>query len=271
MPGQQGSIVRDRRLRYFGSLNSDGTWRIMLPDGGYVDKVVRGPEKPFPFACGDKVGELTIIGWAPMFRPSHVATFSATNNATGIKGNGWHPKVRCSCGNEGFVSRQNLLKGRSTRCDKCAKVKASQSRYGKYMDAMEDDGHRTRLLNRLAACITRCHNQNSKHYTSYGARGITVCQQWRDDRSTFLVYVQSCEGWDVPAMEMDRIDNDRGYEPGNIRFVSRRENIQNRRKANDLSQRILALEKENAGLRHSLLRAQEQIHDLEQQRAALSA
>ena len=132
--------------------------------------------------------------------------------------------------------------------------------YWKYTLAMPDDGHRTRLLNRLSSAISRCHNPKNAQFRAYGGRGIHVYQEWRDDRTAFLRYVQTCEGWDNPALEMDREDNSGGYVPGNIRFLSRRENLQNVR-------RIHVLEAEIQRLRRVICRQQEQIHDLKQRGA----
>jgi hypothetical protein len=114
---------------------------------------------------------------------------------------------------------------------------------------MGDDEHRTRLLNRLSAAITRCHSPNSRVYKHYGERGVHVHQQWREDRAAFLRYVQTLPGWDDPSYEMDRINVDGGYEPGNIRFVSRSDNLKNKRQVADMQRRIAELEAEVTYLR----------------------
>ena len=120
-----------------------------------------------------------------------------------------------------------------------------------YSEAMADDDHRTRLLNRLASAITRCHSPSNRAYQHYGGRGIRVCPEWRFDRAEFLRYVQTLDGWDNPTFEMDRIDVDGHYEPGNIRFVSRSDNLRNKRKIADLEARV----------RHLEQRLKEQVHD----------
>jgi hypothetical protein len=98
------------------------------------------------------------------------------------------------------------------------------------------------LLNRLAAAITRCHSPTARTYEHYGLRGVTVHQEWRDDRASFLRYIQTLPGWDVSKLEMDRENTDGSYEPGNLRFVSRSKNLRNKRKIADLEQRIRELE-----------------------------
>lgn len=151
--------------------------------------------------------------------------------------------VQCDCGRPEYtVSKDNFKNFRSTRCNVCAKSAASTKRFWRYSEAMPDDEHRTRLLNRLSSAISRCHNETCRVWKHYGARGITVFEEWRDDRAAFLRYVQTLSDWDRPDYEMDRIDVDKGYEPGNIRFVSRSENARNKRRVADLEARIRELE-----------------------------
>lgn len=180
---------------------------------------------PLP-AIGTRSGKLTVTGYV-----------------LGVRGGVQSLVVRCDCGRpEHVVDRCNFREFRSTRCDTCAKVAAAGKRWWKYAAAMSDDAHRTRLLNRLAAAITRCHNPDCRIYKHYGSRGIFVHQEWRDDRSSFLRYVQTLPGWDDPARDMDRVDNNRGYEPGNIRFATRSENARNKRTVVALEQRVAELE-----------------------------
>lgn len=72
-------------------------------------------------------------------------------------------------------------------------------------------------------------------------------EPWLQDKRAFLEHVVSLEGWDNPDLEMDRIDVDKGYEPGNIRFISRQENMLNKRSVQKMQARIHELE---ARVRH---------------------
>lgn len=74
--------------------------------------------------------------------------------------------------------------------------------------------------------IERCQNTKSKAYRYYGARGISVCPEWRD-AATFLAWAES-NGY-RPGLEIDRIDVNAGYSPENCRFVTHQENSQTRR------------------------------------------
>lgn len=206
--------------------------------------VVRGMRKPPPFPVGAKVGEITVVKWASRVTP-------------GGRALGWQPWCQCSCGWEGFVYRENLLSGRTTRCNGCAKIAANAKRYWKYRDACPDDATRIRLLNRLSSCIARCHNPKNSSYGSYGGRGIDVWPAWRTDRTEFLRHAQTLPGFDDPNLELDRVDNNLGYVPGNLRFVTRGDNVKNRRTVAELQAQIQRLTAENADLRRRLRGAEE--------------
>ena len=71
----------------------------------------------------------------------------------------------------------------------------------------------------------RCHNPKSSKYKWYGARGIAVCEEWKNDFMSFYSHI----GTRPDGYELDRIDNSKGYEPNNVRWVCRKENVRNRR------------------------------------------
>lgn len=201
-----------------------------------VGSAISGSRRRYPLPnIGHRSGKLTVTGYM-----------------AGTRGGVSALLVQCDCNSAEYTVDQNNFKNfRSTRCPLCAKTAAVTKRYWVYSEAMADDAHRTRLLNRLAAAITRCHSSTSRAYQHYGGRGISVCSEWRSDRTAFLRYVQTLEGWDRPDFEMDRINVDGHYEPGNIRFVSRSDNLRNKRKVADLEARIRYLE----------LRLSQQVHD----------
>lgn len=201
-----------------------------------VGSAISGSRRKYPLpSIGHRSGKLTVTGYV-----------------AGTRGGVSALIVRCDCDEAEYtVDNHNFKNFRSTRCPICAKRASSAKRYWVYSEAMADDGHRTRLLNRLASAITRCHSPTSRVFPHYGERGITVHQEWRDDRASFLRYVQTLEGWDNPAFEMDRINVDGHYEPGNIRFVSRSDNLRNKRRIADLEARIRYLEQRLAEQVHN--------------------
>ena len=80
--------------------------------------------------------------------------------------------------------------------------------------------------------IDRCSSDWDEHYKWYGARGITVCDEWLDF-STFRDWAMA-NGYDPNApfgvCTIDRIDNDKGYSPENCRFVDMKTQSNNKRK-----------------------------------------
>jgi hypothetical protein len=72
----------------------------------------------------------------------------------------------------------------------------------------------------------RCLNPRSEKWSYYGGRGITVCERW-------LVFANFIADMGPPPFSgatLDRIDNARDYEPGNVRWATRLEQLQNTRK-----------------------------------------
>jgi hypothetical protein len=89
----------------------------------------------------------------------------------------------------------------------------------------------TRIYGIWAGMVRRCCNdiQSEVHkseYIRYYSRGISVCDEWKDDCISFYNWAIS-NGYD-DGLEIDRIDNDGNYEPSNCRWVTRSQNLQNR-------------------------------------------
>lgn len=76
----------------------------------------------------------------------------------------------------------------------------------------------------------RCNNPKNKNYADYGGRGVKVCDRWQTDFSAFLADVGR-----RPSSELtlERIENDGNYEPGNVRWATRKEQKANQRPRKD--------------------------------------
>lgn len=72
----------------------------------------------------------------------------------------------------------------------------------------------------------RCHNPKSQRFEHYGARGIFVCERWRDSFENFYEDVGPRPG---PGYSLERQDNGKGYEPGNVVWATRVEQQRNKR------------------------------------------
>ena len=69
----------------------------------------------------------------------------------------------------------------------------------------------------------RCSNKKSTHYDRYGGRGITVCARWKRFENFYKDMGERPEG-----LTLDRIDNNGNYEKSNCRWVTHKENCNNR-------------------------------------------
>ena len=76
------------------------------------------------------------------------------------------------------------------------------------------------------AMIRRCESEKAHNYRWYGAKGVKVCPEWRKDFLTFKAWADS-HGYSH-GLELDRIESEGDYAPGNCRFVTKKANIRNR-------------------------------------------
>lgn len=73
--------------------------------------------------------------------------------------------------------------------------------------------------------IARCYNPKHVYYARYGGRGIVVCERWRKSFPNFLA-----DMGEVPEkLQIERIDSDKNYEPGNCKWATVKEQALNRR------------------------------------------
>ena len=71
--------------------------------------------------------------------------------------------------------------------------------------------------------LTRCNNENRSAYNRYGGRGITVCDEWKNDFLSFYNYVIALPHYGEEGRTIDRVNSDGSYEPGNIRWATYKE------------------------------------------------
>lgn len=126
---------------------------------------------------------------------------------------------KCICGEESIALQGNLVTGKSKNCG-CKK---------EYNTPKNNVIHHT-LYRRWSNMKTRCYNENTKDYKYYGGRGIRVCDEWLDDFMKF--YSWSIGHGFSDDLTIDRKNNDGNYEPNNCRWVSMKEQNQNKRNTN---------------------------------------
>lgn len=140
--------------------------------------------------AGEVVGELKVIGLA--------------EPVCGRKA--W--LCRCACGVEIVCKDADLRTGATASCG-CVRPIGRRAMYSVW-----------------CAMIQRCENEKSSAFKHYGGRGIKVCEAWRKSFQQFVEDVGERPG---PEYSIDRIEVNGNYEPGNVRWATADEQINNRR------------------------------------------
>ena len=163
------------------------------------------PQKAVTSLVGEVFGRLTVMCLLGSFK------------------NRIYYRCECSCGGTVEVPGASLRYGNTTSCgcisrEKTAKRNTSHGKSG------------TPLYGLWHRMWQRCTDKNCADYQYYVARGITVADTWKD----FSVFEQDV-GPRPDGMTLDRVDNNLGYQPGNVRWVSRAEQMLNTRYVNNIT------------------------------------
>lgn len=124
----------------------------------------------------------------------------------------------CACGNTVHTSG-SMLRNRNTRsCKSCA------------LNERKPYKHKVvhkRIYTAWQSMVARCHNPRKSGYELYGKRGIVVCKEWKNSFDNF--YDWAMENGYEDHLSIDRIDVDGNYEPSNCRWVTTKEQNNNKR------------------------------------------
>lgn len=126
---------------------------------------------------------------------------------------------KCDCGKEIEVMSQYLIYKTKYSCG-CSR-KPIIKRKRKY----EEKNQRLYII--WHSMKQRCYDKNSKSYKYYGAKGIKICDEWKNNFAKFQEWALKNGYQD--NLTIDRIDNNKNYEPNNCRWLTRKENNLNRK------------------------------------------
>ena len=154
---------------------------------------------------GERFGRLVVLAHADARRSGHKMRARAV--------------VRCDCGTEKEIWSESLKYAKTVSCG-CLQREV-------VADRERTHGMATTPLYKVWSSIKRrCRVPDDPHYAEYGGRGITVCDEWADD---FAAFARAVGKRPSVRHSLDRVDNDRGYEPGNVRWATHTQQMRNTR------------------------------------------
>ena len=164
---------------------------------------------------GSKFGKWTVLAFVRSYYPERDYYDYAV----------W--KCQCECGTvEELTSGTLNDMARRKYHDGCWKC---ESKYKDVYEKIKNDENYRHSYRVWFNMCSRCNKKENRQYKNYGGRGITVCNEWKDSFKAFYFYVSTLEHYGELGRSLDRIDNDKGYFPGNVRWATAKEQANNQR------------------------------------------
>ena len=135
-------------------------------------------------------------------------------------------ECQCECGNMVRVNYTLFANGRTKSCG-CLNIEKIKRRRMKHKGTTDYP----RLYSIWKDMRKRCHNEKSSSYNHYGAKGITVCDEWENFESfkewslSNVYFEQHDKSKRGKLLSIDRIDSNKNYSPENCQWITLSENI----------------------------------------------
>lgn len=165
---------------------------------------------------------------APL-RISQGATFGRLTAESRVENVGGRQRWRfsCSCGGSIETPVERVISGRTLSCG-CLRAESWRTVRQAGPAAKFKHGASKSLAGvSWKNMMNRCTNPSASNYSDYGGRGIGVCERWRNFDNFFA------DMGERPSRRhsIERIENDKGYEPGNCRWATKAEQQRNTRRS----------------------------------------
>lgn len=141
-------------------------------------------------------------------------------------------ECKCICGNICVKRGKYLINGNTSSCG-CLVIEIRKAKDPKTFTFLSSSNKRKpgiwfgeskhKLYYVLKTMRSRCYTKSCREYKWYGLKGITVCDQWRNDPAAFISWGID-NGW-KDGLVIDRVDSQGNYEPANCRFITNLSNI----------------------------------------------
>lgn len=133
---------------------------------------------------------------------------------------------QCECGNIVEVFSSNLIREHTKSCG-CLSREKSSERMKTNNPQYKHGKVNTRIYNIWSSMKKRCYLKTHIHYKNYGGRGIKVCEEWKNDFMSFYNWAMN-NGY-KEGLTIDRIDSNKDYCPKNCRWITYKEQQNNKR------------------------------------------